>query len=57
MKAMLVKTISVYTYDKTTLLLRAGSEISVNIKDGIALSAEYPNYPFDIDKSEYSAIN
>lgn len=57
MKALLVKTISVYTYDKKTLLLHAGEEITIDPKDGVAISNRFPNYPFDIVKSEYSILN
>lgn len=57
MKALLVKNISVYTYDKKTLLLNAGEEITIDPKDGSALCARFPDYPFDIVKSEYCILN
>lgn len=53
MRAILVCAISVYTYDKTTVLLRTGTEIIVDIREMIAYSPDYPNYPFDISKNEY----
>lgn len=54
MKALLLKTISVFVYDKSTLLIRQGTEITIDPEQNIAV---YKGYHFDIDKSEYSIIN
>lgn len=56
MKALLTKPLSIYTYDKTTILLKVGSSIIVNQKTGIAESPDYPQYPFDILESEYTLM-
>lgn len=60
MKAMLVKIVTIYTYDRTTILLRPGTEVLIEPdEDGhsIATAPTHQKYPFDIDKSEYTPMN
>lgn len=54
MNVLLKRTITIYTYDKTTLILRAGTLITIDPKNHIA-SAQ--GYCFDIDPAEYAIIN
>lgn len=55
MYVILTKTITVFTYDHSTLILRAGTHLFVDVHNGIALSPD--GYHFDILPHEYSISN
>lgn len=54
MNVVLKKTLTIYTYDKTTLILRVGTMVTLDHTNNIA---EAEGYCFDIDPAEYSIIN
>lgn len=55
--AVLTKTISVYTFDKKSFILYAGTEVQIDTDLGVAWSkSQYGDYPFDIATTEYSSL-
>lgn len=53
MKAVLTKSISIFSFGRT-LILHPGASLIVDVKEEVAFEINHPDVVFDIARAEYS---